>query len=49
MNKAHIDALLAERAAYLKAKLPKRVAECDRELARYGVDPSQKKTKKADD
>ena len=49
MNEAHIDALLDERALYVKAKKPKRVAECDRELARYGVDPSQKKTKKADD
>ena len=37
MNEAHIEALLDERALYVKAKKPKRVAECDRELARYGI------------
>ena len=45
MNEAHINALLDERALYVKAKKPKRVAEVERELARYGV--SSKKTKKA--
>ena len=43
MNEAHINALLDERERYVKAKKPKRVAEVDRELARYGV--SSKKTK----
>lgn len=47
MNKAHIDALLDERALYVKAKKPKRVAECDRELARYGIDPAAKRPKAA--
>ena len=47
MNDAHIDALLAEYAAYVKAKKPKRVAEVERELAKYGVDPSAP-TKKDD-
>ena len=46
MNEAHINALLAERAAYAKAKKPKRVAECDRELARYGVKSQAKKAPK---
>jgi len=45
MNEAHIDALLDERALYVKAKKPKRVAECDRELARYGIDPTAKRPK----
>jgi len=40
VNDAHIATLLAERATYVKAKKPKRVAEVERELARYGVDPS---------
>jgi hypothetical protein len=43
MNEAHIDALLAEHAEYTKAKKPKRVAEVERELARYGVDPDPKR------
>ena len=43
MNKAHIDALLDERALYVKAKKPKRVAECDRELSRYGITPTKRK------
>ena len=45
MNEAHINALLDERAAYVKAKKSKRVDECDRELARYGVTPTTKKKK----
>lgn len=45
MNDAHIETLLAEHAAYVKAKKPKRVAEVERELARYGVDPSAPKKK----
>ena len=51
MNDAHIETLRAERAAYVKADLPDRVAQVDLELARYGVDPSAKpvkSTKKGD-
>ena len=46
MNKAHIDALLDERALYVNAKKPNRVAECDRELSRYAVTPTNRKASK---
>jgi len=42
MNEAHIDALLAEHAEYVKAKKPERVKQVEMELARYGVDPKKK-------
>ena len=45
MNDAHIETLLAERAAYVKAELPDRVAQVDFELARYGVDATAKPAK----
>jgi hypothetical protein len=45
MNDAHIEALLAEYAAYMKAGLPERVAQVEFELARYGIDPNAKPVK----
>ena len=47
MNDAHIAALQAERAEYVERKLPKRVAQVDAELARYGIEPPVKAPKNA--